>query len=550
MITELHLIHHTHHDVGYTDLPSEAMDLHVSHLRQAVAPAEAHSGDADENSKFRWTCECLGTVLEAVRRDSGLAFRLDTLVSQGLVEVTALPWIVGHGGVDQALWESWLASAQPWYSRWNVKTAMQNDVNGLCWGMVPGLLDSGITALTMGINPYSGGPPVAPPDLFRWQGPDGRELVCHSGFSYPEGAYLFHALEWRRGPVPRSTNPWFHAPAGEGDADQWDWSPEALSRAALVCREQLKQRFSAWPHAVGAMQLTNMWRNDNDPPEPRLPGFVAAWNLAGLQPRLVLSTPQRFLRRLGSAVESAPSRRGDWQDWWTDALACVPIEQAAVGRAAGLLADLPEAARLVGSALPNLAPTRDTLWRWREHTFGSYDSVARPETALARGCRVEKDALAWQAGAGADKAWSQIARQSPLYCRSSRAAGVLAVQPREVSRGGWLSLPGQAVPDDVTGLALPDGTVLPFEDKKGPEWSPADADPAAPFHLPGDVWAFRMLEHRVLVPPMPAHSATRPLGVAVGSGAAGVADLERSRTGGFDCGPAFCGVGGRSSGRP
>jgi hypothetical protein len=383
---------------------------------------------------------------------------------------------------------------------------MQNDVNGFGWGLLPGLIDDGVRALSMGINLHSGGRPADPPDAFQWEGPDGRSLLVWSGFTYPEGVFFFHEHEWRRGPVPRASDPWYHPP---GPGDLWDPSPEGLRRAQAWCQQTLAKRLTHWRWPLVGVQVTNQWRMDNDPPDGLVPAFVAAWNAAGLLPRLRLSTMGQFLDRFMVVAGSAlPRRRGDWQDWWVDGAAAFPVEQVAAGRAVARLARLPAAAAALGAPQPDgTASWLDGL-RWHEHTFNAYDAISRPGSPLAIGHRAETASNAARLSAMVERQWCEVARSAPGYARSTRCAGLLVVNAERIAAGGWIDLPATALPVDATGVMLPDGRMLPFEGVRGPEWSTWRPQAEDTFQLPQDVWSQRTLMQRVYAPGLPP-GATR-----------------------------------------
>src|SRR5438093_43462 len=90
-LREVHLIHHSHTDFGFTDLPSTAWDFHVEHLRQAIQCAE-DTKDYPEEARFRWVCESLW-IVERFLANAMLRERrqFGRLVASGQIEVTAMP---------------------------------------------------------------------------------------------------------------------------------------------------------------------------------------------------------------------------------------------------------------------------------------------------------------------------------------------------------------------------------------------------------------------------------------------------------------------------
>ena len=84
MIKKIHLIHHTHFDIGYTDLPEEVVQQHVCNIDMAIRLAQ-------KNPAFRWTLES-GSFVEyyLARRSSEAGEALLSLLRSGQFEVEAL----------------------------------------------------------------------------------------------------------------------------------------------------------------------------------------------------------------------------------------------------------------------------------------------------------------------------------------------------------------------------------------------------------------------------------------------------------------------------
>jgi hypothetical protein len=53
---EVHLVHYSHHDMGYTDLPSKVVSQHAAHLEQVVAYCKETQAWSDD-VKFRYLIE-------------------------------------------------------------------------------------------------------------------------------------------------------------------------------------------------------------------------------------------------------------------------------------------------------------------------------------------------------------------------------------------------------------------------------------------------------------------------------------------------------------
>ena len=85
-IRRVDLIHHSHTDIGYTELPSVCREMQVRFLDAAL--------DACLNSpRFRWTAEVLLTVDDWWRASpQPRRRRLLEVVSRGQMDIMALPF--------------------------------------------------------------------------------------------------------------------------------------------------------------------------------------------------------------------------------------------------------------------------------------------------------------------------------------------------------------------------------------------------------------------------------------------------------------------------
>jgi alpha-mannosidase len=497
-IKEIHLIHHSHTDLGYTDLLSTDVTLHVDYIRQAIKLADA-TRDEPEDARFRWTCESALMVDRFLQEASPEEkARFGEAVRRGQIEVAAMPDNLADL-IDGPEWAATLERLAPLWKTYGARVAMQNDVNGFPWGLLPSLRRHGIKAVWMGCNGDTSLPLTQTPDAWWWEGPDGRRTLVWSGKSYGFGFFLFHDAEWRRGPVPSAADVWYNPPSA---GETWNTSQEDLDKAQRILDRQLAS-MRHYRHPVIAFQVTNMWRVDNDPPSAQIAGFVKAWNAVGRRPKLVMSTPSRFLARLREAAGDRITavRRGDWQDWWNDGVATTPELLAANQRAKRILADLPAAARLLGATstadrLPNYREGWSNAILFDEHTWGSYNSIAQPYHPRSAGGAVQKADLAYRAAEQAALARAAVLRNAKDYCDFSRTRRLRVLNPGTTARSGWVEIPATAIRFPCNAACeLASGKIFPLEDLREPEWSDPDLQ-SAPFDLPNDVWGWQVSRRR------------------------------------------------------
>ncbi len=441
-IRQIDIIHHSHTDVGFTDLPSVTRELQMRFLDTAL-------DSCLKDRRFRWTCEAMLTVDDWWKAASATR-RAELLraLRAGQMDIMALPF-------NQAPFmnaEQWNQAFQ-WIpdSLWrdlNPQVAMQNDVNGFPRAGAIRLLDRGIKHLLMGINADSGGPPFQRPTAFWWKMPDGRKLFVWLGDHYGTAYSFFEPKNWIHG-QPKGADTTQRAPRA-GDFLRTD---EASLRAAAA---QMRKRLDGleaggYPFERLILSFTNQWRYDNDPPFPPLPAFVEAWNKLGLQPvlRLVTSTVavHEMERLVGATV---PTREGEWTDWWANGDASGPREVAASRFAK----------RYVSAALSPVWGDMNAAHRTRlqailkdlclfdEHTWGANVSIGKPDGLDTIGQYTEKSLLAYRPMAHAELLLSDRVRTR----LADQPAGVYVTNTARTPYTGWVAFPAAGLRGEFASL--------------------------------------------------------------------------------------------------
>ena len=464
-VQRIYLIHFSHTDVGFTDMPGVCRELQSRYLDIALDGALA-TESKPEGERFHWTCESLLTVddwwkaASPERREQFLH-----ALRSGQLDVGALPCNQAPF-LDPAQWKTMLHWVpEDLWRQFHPTVALQNDVNGFPRAGVFALLDRGITRLCMGINSDSGGPPFFRPSGFWWKMPDGRRLFVWLGLTYPEGYDFFESTHWRRGPVPFASDTRYRPPR-KGDFFRTD---EASLRAAHAqCLRQLERlRKGGYKHEVLTISMTNHWRMDNDPPFLPLTEFVAAWNKLGLKPELVFTTATKAMEEMEKAVDGKiPEYQGEFSDWWANGAVSSPREVVASRVAKRLLAaaDSPLWGPMPASGAAKAHAVSQDLCLFDEHTWGSSWSVALPWSLDTQAQFAEKSMLAWRPMGQAEWLLSQRARLRLL----PEGEGLFVANPSPLPFTGWVRMPATCLREDFRSLVNPaSGVRLALEFENG-----------------------------------------------------------------------------------
>jgi hypothetical protein len=441
-VRQVDIYHHSHTDVGFTDLPSVCRDMQVRFLDAALDACLARKS-------FRWTCEATLTVDDWWRQaGAGRRKELLKVVEAGRMDVMALAFnqapYMNAAQWDQML--NWLPGDLT--RRLNSRAAMQNDVNGFPRAGAVRLLDRNIRHLLMGINSDSGGPPFRRPSAFWWKMPDGRRLFVWLGEHYGTAYGWFEPAGWIR-QQPRGATTEFRPPRA-GEIHRIDEGSLRAAHQHFLGRLR-KLEAEGYDYDRLVLAYTNQWRYDNDPPFPPLAEFVEAWNKLGLEPRLRFTTATEAVFDMERAVGSRVAEyEGEWTDWWANGNQSGPREVAASRAAKRSLA---AALSVVWGPLPATAkPAVETILKdlclFDEHTWGANISISRPDDLQTIGQYTEKSALAYRPMGHAE--WLLGRRARTLF--DPMPEGLYVANTSKAPYTGWVEFDGRALREEVASL--------------------------------------------------------------------------------------------------
>lgn len=309
---EVHLIHYIHHDLGYTDLPSNVLAEYDEHLDQVLAYCAETERWPEADARFRFQCEQAWSLLDFIEhRPAAVRERLLHYIHNGQIEVTALFGnitleLCGHEELIRLLYP---AFALKRIAGVHITSAEHNDIPGFAWGLASVLAGAGVRYFSPGIPLWYFGfgerrvhplwdveqaLPLEMPAACWWEGPDGARVLLWSDL---------HGQEWQ---------PY--------DLDQ------ARHELPAILREFEE---AGYPYDMTSFTLRGGHR-DNAPPTLRYAHLARAWNRRWAYPRLINTTNTPFLReferRWGHTLKTL---RGDVPGTdYAVAATCTPKETA------------------------------------------------------------------------------------------------------------------------------------------------------------------------------------------------------------------------------
>ncbi len=356
----IYLLHHSHNDIGYTDIQTEVEKKQWANLDRAVG-----LGDSTKNyppgSRFKWCSEIMWAVesyYDKASPEKKEAFR--EAVKSGRIELDGLfanelTSLCGPEELDRLLEAGRRISRE---CGTELTSAMITDIPGWSWALVPALANSGVKYLSLGTNRDArmgnilkvwGDKP------FYWVSPSGEEKVLC--WMHGEGYSLFHT----------------------GLAYS---SIRKRLQEDLVFGYLSKLEKNKYPYEE--VMLRYNIGSDNGPVDEMLPGAVKDWNEKYTTPQIIISTVEEafsnFEKKHGAGL---PEVSGDLTCYWEDG-AYSTARETIINR--GNASRLTQAQALWAMYNPAGYPEAKIRDAWRdvllfdEHTWGSWNSISEPES--------------------------------------------------------------------------------------------------------------------------------------------------------------------------
>ncbi len=370
---EIYLVQHSHTDIGYTRPQSEILAEQMRYIDYALDYCDQTDTLPDE-AKFRWTCESAWVTREYLRsRPKAQIERFLKRIAEGRIEVTGMYANMAEI-TDENVMFDFLQPLEVFEKlKIPVRTAMQNDVNGIAWCMPDYFKNTGVKYLIMGINETRSVLPFDKPTCFWWESPSGSQLLAFRADHYMTGNFF--------------------------GVESGSIKPENL----LGHLADLDNK--GYPFDRIGIQFSGYF-TDNAPPSTAACKNVIEWNKRYAYPKIRLAVAGEFSEYIEKNFGSKlPVYRNAWLDWWTDGYGSTSRETAESRKAKnmkqvdeGLYAMVSVMGGELSPALEaNLDHINENIIFFDEHTCGADESVNHPYSENSTKQWLQKGAYAWEA---------------------------------------------------------------------------------------------------------------------------------------------------------
>ncbi|HUU96760.1 MAG TPA: glycoside hydrolase family 38 C-terminal domain-containing protein [Phycisphaerae bacterium] len=357
----IHLVNHTHTDLGYMDYQPNIDRAFYEFLLEAMVIVDQTKG-FPEPARFRWTIETAYHLQNFERFASRRQLRaLVGHLRRGSIEATAgFLQMTDLPGTEQVLRSFDFISDFARRHRIPVNSGMACDVNGWPWVYPAALHDLGVHNLSVAINDYMARCPLHRPTPFWWESPDGKRVLVWHGEVYLLG---------NRFGIDKGVD-------------------ESMAGVAEYLSDLARR---GYPYGR-VLLLMSGTPSDCAPPTIRPSLTARAWSRRFINPTLRLDTLSRWFQYVRRTwPDEIPAYRGHWPDYWAFGLGSAADEvryareaqhlASAVGIAASFLGATGQSARFAADSLTQIY---DAAQLACEHTWGASSSVAQPQGDFAK----------------------------------------------------------------------------------------------------------------------------------------------------------------------
>lgn len=316
----MHLVHHTHLDIGYTDPQGRVLAEHLAFLDSCLDLINRTENWPDD-ARFRWSVEALWSFDEWVKvRPKEKIDEFIRRVKEGRIELTAMPHNLHSETCSTDELHELLRLARKVSKEYGIEipAAMQTDVPGSVVGLTDVLAENKVKYLSVAHNWAGRSVPhlvggQEQPRLFRWVGPSGKGVLVWvtdtpHGLAYMEGPMLGFNDSYE------SVDDLLPAYLQSIAEHPYPY-PDGIFGWAV---DKAKIHRQPYPWDILHMRIQGQFA-DNAPPRYVIAETVKRWNEAWEFPKLRLSTNRDFFEaaeaRIGDEIKTF---EGDWTDWWVE----------------------------------------------------------------------------------------------------------------------------------------------------------------------------------------------------------------------------------------
>ncbi|MBL4934616.1 hypothetical protein JK636_02465 [Clostridium sp. YIM B02515] len=396
-----YILHHSHTDIGYTDLQERIVYNHIDYIRTAVNIAKEGHKVGTIDKSFKWNCEtyyCVERFLEEATEEEKQDFY--SMIKSNNIGLSAT-YLNFTDLVDKKVLNKRTKEMVQHFKAQgiDIKSAMNADVNGISLGTLDVLLDNGIEFLFTNIHTHHGMYPLYQNQKpYYWENKEGKRLLVFSGEHYNLGNAFGLIDNDNFNPMTenyfgKNTKPLTHL----------ERLKENIVKYLTSCEEN-GYNYNFIPACVSGIFC------DNAPPNTDIIRTIAAFNEAyGDEIHLEMVTLQEFYDNIKNQVKDVPVYKGDLNDWWANGVGSTPygVKHYKDAQRMYHLCEKLDNQNMV-SKKTLMREAEDNLLLYAEHTWGHSATITNPYDTMVQNLDIRKTSYASKAHEASAKNLNRI----------------------------------------------------------------------------------------------------------------------------------------------
>lgn len=414
-IKKVYVVHHSHTDIGYTDLQERVIQNQVNYIRTVLQMMKQ-----EVYQDFRWNCETLFCVEEffkqATEQEAEEFFKL---VQDNKVGLSA-NYLNFNDIADSTVYHQRLQEWKDCFAGKGIsmRTAMIADINGISMGQRDALIDSGVEFLYTNIHCHHGMYPLYQnQNAYFWENANGKKLLVWNGEHYNLGNVL--------GLKPNRTANFMmqnHLGKDSQPKSAVETLHDNLTQYLALCVE------NGYPYDFIITSVSGVF-SDNAPPEPEILETIQAYTKAyGQEVEVRMVSLQELYEEIRGSLQDSPVLHGDLTDWWAHGAGSTPYAVKHYRDAQyryHLCHRLDPDIQKETPALVRQA--QDNLLLYAEHTWGHSSTVTNPYDTMVLNLDMRKNGYASKAHEATSIMLNSIAEKNGDLMRYYHTNGKIRV---------------------------------------------------------------------------------------------------------------------------
>lgn len=396
----IYIVHHSHTDIGYTDLQENVLYNQVNYIKTAIKEIKEGYKNNTLEKNFKWNCEtyfCVEKFFEECSDEERKDFL--ELVKKGNIGLSG-SYLNFTDLVDFNVLNKRTNEFTKYFKNEeiNCNSAMNADINGINLGSLDIFLENGIEFLYTNIHCHHGMYPLYQNQKpYFWESKSGKKLLVWNGEHYNLGNVL--GIVENKSPNFMTQN----YLSNENKKEHIDILKNNLDNYIKLCVEYCYE-YDFIPISVSGVF------SDNAPPNIDIIKTITAFNEKyGEEINLKMVTISELYENIKDKVQNATIQKGDLTDWWAHGVPSTPYavkHYKEAQRLYNLCNRLDPQKNVINKKFEREA--EDNLLLYAEHTWGHSSTITNPYDTMVLNLDMRKTSYSSKAHESSAKNLNRI----------------------------------------------------------------------------------------------------------------------------------------------